>query len=222
MSSTATEVEAGQAVYTRRTLSLYDLIVLGISNRCIWKCPSTRIAELYHRHLSSNHLDVGVGTGYFPDKCRFPTDAPRVAMMDMNPNTLDFASRRISRYHPETYRQNILEPIEQPIKPFDSIATNYLFHCLPGSLPEKSVAFDHLSKLMNPGCRIFGATILHHGVQPNWPARRLMDFYIRKGIFSNSTDSLDDLKASLQQRFHQVEIEVIGCVALFSGVASLQ
>jgi len=37
------EVLAGQAVYTRRLLRAYDLIVLGISNRFIWRCPTPRL-----------------------------------------------------------------------------------------------------------------------------------------------------------------------------------
>ena len=69
---TKEQVDAGQAVYTKGNLAAYDLFVLGISNRYIWKCPSVRIKEHYNQHLSSNHLDVGVGTGYFLDQCRFP------------------------------------------------------------------------------------------------------------------------------------------------------
>ena len=33
------QIAAGQAVYTKRMLSAYDFLVLGISNSLIWKCP---------------------------------------------------------------------------------------------------------------------------------------------------------------------------------------
>ena len=56
------DVEAGQAVYSRRVLGIYDILVLGLSNRWIWKCPTKHLLEHYNRCLSSNHLDVGVGT----------------------------------------------------------------------------------------------------------------------------------------------------------------
>jgi len=36
------QIAAGQAVYTKRMLSAYDFLVLGISNSLIWKCPSQR------------------------------------------------------------------------------------------------------------------------------------------------------------------------------------
>jgi 2-polyprenyl-3-methyl-5-hydroxy-6-metoxy-1,4-benzoquinol methylase len=214
---TIEEVEAGQAVYTKRTLSAYDIIVLGISNRYIWKCPSSRIEAHYNNHLSSNHLDVGVGTGYFLDRCKFPTDSPRVALMDMNTNTLEFASKRIERYSPETYPQNILEKISTAIAPFDSVGVNYLFHCVPGAMIDKAVAFDHLKELMNPGARIFGSTILQGGVKRGWMAEKLMAFYNKKGIFANTDDDLEGLRSSLTQRFESVTLEVVGCVALFSG-----
>jgi 2-polyprenyl-3-methyl-5-hydroxy-6-metoxy-1,4-benzoquinol methylase len=211
------EVEAGQAVYTKRTLSAYDIIVLGISNRYIWKCPSSRIEAHYNNHLSSNHLDVGVGTGYFLDRCKFPSDSPRIALMDMNTNTLEFASKRIERYSPETYSQNILDKILTAIAPFDSVGVNYLFHCVPGAIIDKAVVFDHLKELMNPGARVFGSTILQGGVKRGWMAKKLMALYNQKGIFANTDDDLEGLRSSLTQRFENVTLEVVGCVALFSG-----
>jgi hypothetical protein len=69
---TADQVLAGQALYTRPMLAVYDLAVLGLACRCLWGCPARHILELYDRSVSANHLDVGVGTGYFLDRCRVP------------------------------------------------------------------------------------------------------------------------------------------------------
>ncbi|AJE21295.1 class I SAM-dependent methyltransferase [Azotobacter chroococcum] len=219
MMVTQKQVEAGQAVYTRRTLALYDFVVLGVSNPFIWKCPTRRLEDHYARHLSANHLDVGVGTGYFLDRCRFPADTPRVALMDLNPDTLAFAAQRIVRYAPKTYRRNVLEPIAFSGEGFDSVGVNYLLHCLPGSLAEKAVVFDHLKALMNPGAVIFGSTLLQGGVPRSALARGLMAAYNRKGIFSNREDDLETLQHELGQRFREVSVEVLGCAALFSGRA---
>jgi 2-polyprenyl-3-methyl-5-hydroxy-6-metoxy-1,4-benzoquinol methylase len=217
MSVTTEQVEAGQAVYTKRTLAAYDFVVLGVSNRFLWKCPTQRLEEHYNQHITANHLDVGVGTGYFLDRCRFPSPTPRVALMDLNSDTLEFASRRIARYKPETYRWNALEPISMDARRFDSVGVNYLLHCIPGSIESKSLAFDHLKALMNPDGVLFGATLLQGGVTRNWFAQRLMDAYNNKGIFSNERDDLEGLKGALIQRFRDVSIEVVGCAALFSG-----
>lgn len=216
-SPTPAQVAAGQAVYTKRLLNAYDLLVLGISNRFIWRCPTPRLLAHYNRHVSANHLDVGVGTGYFLDRCKFPTPSPRVALMDLNPNSLEFAACRIARYSPETYVRNVLEPIDDPPAKFDSVGVNYLLHCLPGTIESKAAAFDHLSPLMNPGAVIFGSTLLQGGVKRNWAAKRLMKFYNSKGVFTNTADNLDGLDRELHQRFRDVSIEIIGSAAVFAA-----
>ncbi len=217
MTPSAADVEAGQAVYTPATLRSYDWFVLGLSNRLIWRCSTPRLLAMYNRHVTSNHLDVGVGTGYFLDRCRFPNDRPRIGLLDMNTDCLAAAARRISRYQPTVLRANILAPLEIDEQPFDSIGMNYLLHCLPGTLPEKAAAFDHATHLLRPGGILFGATLLADGVRKNWAARRLMDLYNRRQIFSNRDDSLEQLDAALAQRFTTHAIEVVGCAALFSG-----
>src|SRR5687768_2247896 len=104
MGVNAQQVEAGQAVYSKRTLAVYDFVVLGVSNRFIWKCRTPLLEAHYNKHITAQHLDVGVGTGRFLDRCRYPSPTPRVALMDLNAEALAFASRRISRYRPEIYR----------------------------------------------------------------------------------------------------------------------
>jgi hypothetical protein len=214
---TPEEVAAGQAIYTPKLLSIYDLLVLGLSNRFIWKCPTPRQLAHYDRHVSANHLDVGVGTGYYLDRCLFPVTAPRVALMDMNANSLDFAARRIARYKPESYVRNVLEEIPFEGERFDSVGLNYLLHCLPGDMSAKARCFDFLAQLMKPGATIFGATLLQGGVIRSAAARALMRFYNSKGVFSNTQDDLDTLGRELQKRFSDVSIDVVGCGALFSA-----
>jgi len=43
-----------------------------------------------------------------------------------------------------------------------------------------------------------------------------MDFYNKKGIFSNVADDLEGLKRELGRRFKEASVEVVGCAALFS------
>lgn len=171
----------------------------------------------YDKHITSNHLDVGVGTGYFLDKCHFQSFLPRIALMDLNQNTFDFASNRIKRYTPEMYRYNVLKPISINTPKFDSVGINYLLHCVPGTIEFKSVIFDNLKMLMNSNAIIFGSTLLQIGVTRNWFAKGLMHVYNKKGIFSNKQDSLDGLKSELEKRFQDVTVEVVGCTAIFSG-----
>lgn len=44
-----------------------------------------------------------------------------------------------------------------------------------------------------------------------------MRFYNEKGIFSNRADTLDGLRSALGDRLRDVQIDVIGCAAVFSG-----
>lgn len=217
MSITPEQVEAGHSIYTKQTLANYDFVVLGASNHLVWKCPTQRLLEHYNKHITANHLDVGVGTGYFLDRCQFPSPTPRVALMDLNSNALEFTAQRIARYKPEIYRQNVLEPISLSLEKFDSVGINYLLHCVPGSIESKSVAFNHLKALMNPNAIIFGSTLLQGGVQRSWFAKRLMDIYNKRGIFSNQQDDLEGLEQSLSKWLRNISVEVIGCAALFSG-----
>ncbi len=92
------EAKRGQAIYTKSFLAMYDLSVLGFFCRFIWKCPSHHILELYNQYVSANHLDIGVGTGYFMDHCKFPAANPRIALMDLNPNSLEISKNRLERY----------------------------------------------------------------------------------------------------------------------------
>ncbi len=218
--SHAEQVVAGQAIYSTRLLALYDFLVLRISNRFVWKCPTRHLEAHYDSHITANHLDVGVGTGYFLDRVRFPLSTPRIALMDLNPNALEYASRRIARYQPETYRRNVLEPISLTSARFDSVGINYLLHCLPGSIESKAVAFDHLRPLLNSNGVLFGATLLQGGVSRTWLATRLMGVYNKRGIFSNEHDDFEGLHHALTQRFRDVSITVVGCAALFSARVS--
>lgn len=205
----------GQAVYTPGNLKLYDLFVLGLSNRFLWRCPLARLRALYDRHLSANHLDVGVATGYFLDRCRFPSPTPRLVLADLNESCLAYAARRLTRYRPTTVRANVLAPLPLNGPPFDSISMTYLLHCLPGRMAEKAVAFDHLKARLAPGGVLFGAAILGQGVPHNAAGRALLAFYNRKGIFGNGADTPDELRLALEARFASVDFELVGCVALF-------
>jgi hypothetical protein len=183
----------------------------------VWRCPTVRLLENFDRHVTGNHLDAGVGTGYFLDRCRFPVEHPRIVLLDPNPNCLQAAARRLSRYQPQSVQADLWQPPPCDMPPFDSISLNYVLHCLSGPLEEKARVLDHLRALLNPGAVLFGATLLASGVRLNWAARRLTAAYNRRGIFGNSGDSLHELRAALTSRFAAVELETVGCAALFAA-----
>ena len=94
------DASKGAAVYTPLALALYDLAVLRISNSFVWECDSRVLLDFYNQHISDKHLDIGVGTGYFLDKCRFPSTAPTIALFDLTPHSLARSAKRLRRYNP--------------------------------------------------------------------------------------------------------------------------
>jgi hypothetical protein len=208
---------AGQVAYTRTTLRAYDTVVVKLSNSLVWRCPARTILGHYQRHVATSHLDVGPGTGWYLDRCQFPDGAPRLTLLDANPEVLRFAGRRLRRYHPTLHPADVLKPIGLPPASFRSVGLSYVLHCLPGDMGSKAVVFDHLLPLVEPGGVVFGTTILQGGVRHARLARVLLPIYNRKGLFTNADDDLEGLERALASRFARYELDVRGGVALFAG-----
>lgn len=206
---------AGQASYTPVRLRVYDLLVYRFNMPMLWRCPKDRLLRHYDEHVSARHLDVGVATGVLLDGCRFPVPAPEITLMDLNSNSLRFASQRLSRFAPRIHRANVLEDWGLPAKSFDSIGMTNLLHCLPGSIPAKAVAFDHASAVLAPGGVLFGATILGKGVSHPPYAKLVMSRLNSTGTFGNSHDDAKDLEAALGERFVDHRVDICGAMGLF-------
>ena len=209
----------GFKYYTPKLLSVYDAFVLGFTNSLIWRCRSEHIVSLYDRHISNRHLDVGPGTGYFLDRCRFPSGTPRLTLLDANRNCLDHAGARLKRYAPEIRLGNLFDPL--PFEPgtFRSVGISMVLHCIPGTMDQKGDILFRLAEATEPGGTVFGCTVLHGGVKQNLVSARLMRKYNDMGSFSNLNDDAAGLAAALRRSLDDVELKIKGCVALFRGRA---
>lgn len=208
---------SSHSVYTPAVLRWYDVWVLGISNRFIWKCPTARLVQHYQQHVRARHLDVGVGTGYFLDRCRFPVSEPAITLLDVNPHALAATVRRIARYRPKIVEADLCRADALAGETFDSIGLNYVLHCLPNDREQKATAIANLARHLEPSGVLFGSTLLGRGVPQSSVARWLMRRYQRQGIFDNAGDDPQWLSALLSIHLENVRIECVGCVALFSG-----
>jgi SAM-dependent methyltransferase len=213
----AADVERGQRIYTPLVLRVYDVFVLGFSNRLAWQCPSVTMLERYEWHVGRRHLDLGVGTGWYLDRCTWPVEQPEITLLDLNENSLSLAAGRLARYAPRTVRANVFDPLPLGDARFESAAANYLLHCLPGPIESKAAALAaNVRPYLEPGGLLFGSTILGRGVTHTRIGRRLMRLYNAKGIFSNAEDDERGLEQGLAATFTNVQIEVVGAVALFA------
>lgn len=212
-SVTEESIERGQSVYSHSILNMYDIMVLNLSNLLVWQSKRSRTQQFFQDNISNNHLDIGVGTGYFLAHCKWDKSA-RIGLMDMNQNCLDSAKSRIQHLHPETYQHDVFKPFHVENK-FDSCSLNFLFHCLPGTVEEKVGIIRNIATGMNPGGTIFGTTVIHTGGYKSIAAEQLMKFYNKKGIFNNEGDSLAEYSRCLNAIGTLEVLEVIGTVCFF-------
>lgn len=205
-----------QAYFNAFNLSFYDVVVSFVSPYA-WRCPLTFLDKRYQQFVSNNHLEIGPGTGYFLNRSGVLKADARLALMDLSEACLQKSAKTLERYHPQTYRQNILEPISSDIEAFDSIGINYVFHCVPGSFEQKGQAFKHLATLLKPGGVIFGCSVLALDGEKNLLAKAALKFLQSSGIFNNQADSLQDLTKALESHFVDVKVEMRGPTAVFSA-----
>jgi hypothetical protein len=95
-------------------LSIYDLLVHGVSNHLAWRCPTRKLLDLYRANLSANHLEAGVGTGYSTVQ-----DDP-VSNVSSSSTSTGTAVRA----------RQMLAPLRPDLAPFSSVGLTYVLPCL--------------------------------------------------------------------------------------------
>lgn len=210
---------AGAAIYTRGVLAVYDLYVLTLSNSIAWNCPRKRLLEHYNTNVGANHMDIGPGTGWYLREVTWPTENPAVMLMDLNPNSLEMTSKRLvgTGARVQTHVGSVLSPIDPELGKFDSVAANFLFHCVPGNWSEKGKSFRYIADVTSDEGVFFGSTILARGVRQNIAAKALTTIYNTTHTFHNTADDREGLISALERAFEDVRVDVIGTVAVFSA-----
>ena len=205
----------GQAGYNPVLLGIYDAWVLKFMAPTVWKMPVPPVVELYRRHLSSRHLDVGPGTGYFIEKAA-PPAGTEITLLDPNRHVLEHASRRLESMAPTTVEADVMKPL--PVDgPFDSAALSFVLHCLRDPMTNKAAAVRNVADVFTPKGVLFGGTVLGAEASHTRPARAFLWAANKQGGFDNLDDTVDGLHEILGASFRDVEVEVVGSAALFSA-----
>ncbi|WP_415974928.1 methyltransferase [Rhodococcus sp. 077-4] len=210
---TTPSTRAGAAPYSKLFLSVYDLWVIRLSNDYGWRCNRRHFVDLYREHLGRRHLEVGPGSGWILANVDLPTDID-LTLVDLNTNSLEHTASRLG-VTPTLIEHDVLLPLNDNVDQFDSVSINYVLHCLPGNWSTKSVALTNLANALTPEGVLFGSTVI--GVDQKYTAlgSALMFAYNRIGAFANRSDDLPGLRRLLSDRFEQVEVTMVGNVALF-------
>lgn len=237
---------AGSTVYTPVMLAIYDFIVIHMSTWLVWRCPAqTKLLPSFAQNMSSRHLDIGVGTGYFPKKAIAKKGRKEAAsqqqqhltLVDLNPNALAMAKTRILAQHPTADLRTVLADAVQPLPsslrdndagPFDSASLSLLLHCIPGGTEHKAQAIRVVKEVLSDDGVLFGSTVLgkqwdkvNGDFRPRQaqPWRPLTSWVLAKynelGWFDNYADDPQVLDDVLRQHYRDVETEVVGMVFLF-------
>jgi len=143
-------------------------------------------------------LDIGVGTGYYLGKLNLNPNQQQLGLLDLNNNCLKYAKNKLKHLQPEIYQHSVFEPFTSITKKYNSASLNYVLHCLPGTIQQKAIAFDHIKAILNPSGKLFGTTLLGKGSNRNWLARKFLKIYNHKKIMNNHNDDYNTLFTELK------------------------
>lgn len=201
--------------YSHVMLELYDFLILKLSSMLIWRCRTSQLIELYRTHVSRQHLEVGVGTGYLLNRAVFPSHWVQLHILDCNPKVLQHAYYRLARYNPVLLLCNLMSDDWPALPKQQSIGMNYVWHALEGSLAERGQVFGKLAAQLSENGVLFGSSVI--GVHDQMPklSQRVSRHWLRVGLFNNREDRPDMLRAILSQHFFEVNVWQEGQVMLF-------
>ena len=210
--------------YTRLGLHVYDPLIVNLVAPRVWDCSPEVLVEHYRAHVTFNHADIGVGTGFFLDRCGLgDSPAPnsssiRLALIDLQANCLTHAARRLARYRPQTYVRDALRFFVGFVGgSFVLFALGGILHCLAGEQRDKCRVLDSNAPLGRAGTKLFGYTLVSDEV-PRFARRRVVHRVLNQlRVVDNSNDRLADLHTELRARFVDCRVEAVGCMALFSA-----
>ncbi len=212
-----------QSFFTMMSHRLYDWCLYRFVTQVLWRCPTERLLAQYVENLSDNHLEIGVGTGYFLERTLCADFSRRLVFMDLNRNCLKRAAERLKSLRPRLWRQDLLDPFQREGAYggagddglFSSAAMNYVLHCLPGGRAQQAQIFRRVASLLKSDGVLFGATLVEEEGGLSGLAKGLMRALNVSGIFNNANHTYGDLTEALGASFSSVEVCRVGCAVLF-------
>lgn len=217
--SPATPLSAARWWSRRAVRGFYTPLVTHGTYRILWGCHVRHVTGLYLNAVSDGDsvLEIGAADGAHLD--RADRHDLRVHLLDAFPGSLRAASERLERYSPTPHLADALEPFPLAESSVDAVLMSMVLHCLPGrSIAEKDAVFGHIARVLRPGGKVAGATVLAEGVPHTRRSRAGLAVLNKLGLFSCYRDSLVDLEHALGARFDRVKVFRVGSVALWQGV----
>lgn len=222
--------------YTPLLLYLYDKIVLYFNMGYAWKCSTPKsLFPLFSENFSSNHLDIGVATGYFPATAlgSFVDKRQRkqqyLTLVDLDANSLHVATHRVMSRAPDTEVTCIQADATAPTpdvlreKRFKSISMMNILHCIPRPTSTKAAALRNYAPLLDDDGVFFGSTVLGYDCEVakkldrSWFCYFYMMFINWYGHFDNWEDGTEVVHDALREVFEEVDTWIVGSILLFKA-----
>lgn len=208
----------GQLFFSLMSHNLYDVGLYRFVTQRIWRCPRSCLMDNYVENISDNHLEIGVGSGFFLEHTLCSDFVRRLVLLDLNKRCLIKSAKRLKFFTPQTRHHNILEPLESEEYKFSSAGMNYVLHCIPGGFWRNRRIFGHVQSQLEKGGVFFGATLIkqpmHTGIW-SWSFMKLLNAF---GIFNNTHQTVAELRRALEASFSEVEISMVGNAAVFKAI----
>ena len=218
MNITSVKIYLAQMVFTFMSHRFYDFALYNYITKYLWGCPKVLLLDNYVENVSANHLEIGVGSGYFLENTLCEDYVRRLMLLDLNQRCLAKSADRLKEYAPTTRQHNMLAPLNLDDHTFDSIGMNYVLHCIPGSFNEHKIIFDNAYKHLTAGGVLFGATLVTQPLSQNAGSWLFMKLLNVVGVFNNGQQTEFELRAVLHTVFRHVEVNRVGNALLFRGV----
>ncbi|KAH7195358.1 S-adenosyl-L-methionine-dependent methyltransferase [Fusarium oxysporum] len=224
---------------TPLALSFYDLLILRVSVPFIWRCSAQKnLRPLFSNNFSKRHVDIGVGTGYFPrraikDVGRDPKDQ-HLTLVDLSEGSLSTARQRVLSKYPQVQIDCVHTDAAQPLpaslqgQKFTSASLFLVLHHMPQPTASKANAITNAKDLLTKdgvlvGCTVLGKQWVKSGngykVKSEKPLGRaaafMLGFYNKRGIFDNWQDDPNVLADALKAGFEEVETSVVAMMFVF-------
>ena len=190
----------------------YDFIVNNLNCKYVWKCDQKNIANMYKKNITSNHIEIGPGTGYFLKNYKFNN----LTLIDVNKdilleceNNLKSNCKNINIINKNIFNKN--NQIE--LNNYNSIGLNYVLHCVPNKLSD---SLDNLRNniISDSNLNLFGSTV----IPPNniYNLATLEIYFLNKlKIFNNINHSDSELRKYVKNNFNKFNIIKEGHSLLF-------
>jgi len=230
-----------ESAYTMKMLKMYDDMVFGWNVPYLWLGVKAEIEDLYRTYVgpSKSHCEFAVGSGLMLETMikegylnLTGEDKDKLILIDLAPDTVETALQRLTAAVGSDFscEKAIYDVVKgegpegfQP-KYYNSVAANYLFHCLhevdDGDVIVKAVG--NISKFVHPTEGVFfGATVLGKDIYDDdgasQAAKDAIPVMCKFGVFDNEKHSFERVANALKSHFDDVDVWQTGHTAVWTA-----